>query len=631
MVLSFLTSAGVVVLYILRINLSVAIVAMVDLAPTPSTTTTNNNNNNNNHTSTFTKNNNNNDNYVAFCTAIIKVNESSGGWDEARSSGDQQEEGHLTHLKDTHLTHLNNNDTHLTHLNINDTSTPQPDEGDGSFKMVLTSTQRGLVLGAFFYGYALTNIPGGRLAEMYGTKIVFGGAILIGGVLTLFIPLAARAHYIVLVILRALLGLSNHALHTPPTQQPPPPPPPTTTHSPYTTNNNTLSIHHHQQEHPLHTPTTTPTALHTPPPTTTPSTYTNNTHWSTYTNTTTTTNNNNTLSIHHQQQHPLHTPTTTPTALCTLQGVVYPAMNVMVARWIPPLERSRFMSITFTSNTLGTIITMPVCGFLIAWVGWPSVFYFSGGVSLLWVLMWGLLMHDTPLQHPRISPQERDYIIEALNAESKKEKPTRTPWRSIMTSLPVWATTFAQIGSMFGFNLLLTQLPTYLATILGFTITDNGMLSALPFLAQFLGSVSFGFLSDWLLTHQYIPVKTSRKLFCTISTLMGVSNTIAFLVSICVPIIVGAMTPDQTLGQWQGVFWLTAAFYVINWLFYVILCSTDIQPWNYQHEEEDLEEKEALGEEEEKEEEEEIKVGKGCRVKRRRRRRRRKWIRVDKS
>ncbi|KAK4293224.1 hypothetical protein Pmani_034058 [Petrolisthes manimaculis] len=495
--LSFLTSAGVVVLYILRINLSVAIVAMVDLAPTPSnnnninninnninnnhtstftnnnninnnhtsTFTNNNNNNNNNHTSTFTKNiNNNND--VAFCTAIVKVNE----WDEARSSGGQQE---------GHLTHLNINDTHLTHLNINVTSTPQPDEGDGSFKMVLTSTQRGLVLGAFFYGYALTNIPGGRLAEMYGTKIVFGGAILIGGVLTLFIPLAARAHYIVLVVLRALLGLSN--------------------------------------------------------------------------------------------------------------GVVYPAMNVMVVRWIPPLERSRFMSITFMSNTLGTIVTMPVCGFLIAWVGWPSVFYFSGAVSLLWVLMWGLLMHDTPLQHPRISPQERDYIMEALNAESKKEKPSRTPWRSIMTSLPVWATTFAQIGSMFGFNLLLTQLPTYLATILGFTITD------------FVGSVSFGFLSDWLLTHQYISVKTSRKLFCTIShvlpgimlllvgysgcnsvlamtlfclsagfsgciwsghlanhfdlspnftgTLMGVSNTIAFLVSICVPIIVGAMTPDQGQGQ----------------------------------------------------------------------------------
>lgn len=47
------------------------------------------------------------------------------------------------------------------------------------------------------------------MAEMYGTKIVFGGAILIGGILTLFIPLAARAHYSVIVVLRALIGLSN--------------------------------------------------------------------------------------------------------------------------------------------------------------------------------------------------------------------------------------------------------------------------------------------------------------------------------------------------------------------------------------------------------------------------------------
>lgn len=63
--LAFLTSSGVVVLYILRINLSVAIVAMVDLAPQRSSIS-----NTNNHTS---HNNNNGDDYVAYCTAINMV------------------------------------------------------------------------------------------------------------------------------------------------------------------------------------------------------------------------------------------------------------------------------------------------------------------------------------------------------------------------------------------------------------------------------------------------------------------------------------------------------------------------------------------------------------------------------
>lgn len=83
-----------------------------------------------------------------------------------------------------------------------------------------------------------------------------------------------------------------------------------------------------------------------------------------------------------------------------------------------------------TGNSLGTIVTMPLCGFLIAWVGWPSVFYFSGGVAILWVLLWGLLMHDTPAQHPRISPQERDYILQALHEESKKGKVCHVVGRS---------------------------------------------------------------------------------------------------------------------------------------------------------------------------------------------------------
>lgn len=42
---------------------------------------------------------------------------------------------------------------------------------------------------------------------------------------------------------------------------------------------------------------------------------------------------------------------------------------------------------------------------------------------------------------------------------------------------------------------------------------QNGFLSSLPFLTQFLASVSCGVLGDWLLTREYITVSTSRKMF----------------------------------------------------------------------------------------------------------------------
>ena len=42
-----------------------------------------------------------------------------------------------------------------------------------------------LVLGCFFYGYVLTQIPGGRAAELFGGKWIFGIGILITSVFTI--------------------------------------------------------------------------------------------------------------------------------------------------------------------------------------------------------------------------------------------------------------------------------------------------------------------------------------------------------------------------------------------------------------------------------------------------------------
>ncbi len=48
------------------------------------------------------------------------------------------------------------------------------------------------------------------------------------------------------------------------------------------------------------------------------------------------------------------------------------------------------------------------------------------------------------------------------------------PWSGILTSAPVWAIVVAHSGNNFGFYLLLTEMPTYLRTILGFPIEEVG-------------------------------------------------------------------------------------------------------------------------------------------------------------
>jgi MFS family permease len=66
--------------------------------------------------------------------------------------------------------------------------------------------QQGLILGSFFWLFWTTQVPGGLLAQRYGTKLVFGLTNGIPCLLSFFIPLFARMDYRALVFLRALQG-----------------------------------------------------------------------------------------------------------------------------------------------------------------------------------------------------------------------------------------------------------------------------------------------------------------------------------------------------------------------------------------------------------------------------------------
>ncbi|KAF5915440.1 hypothetical protein HPG69_014760 [Diceros bicornis minor] len=68
---------------------------------------------------------------------------------------------------------------------------------------------QGWILGSFFYGYIITQIPGGYIARKVGGKLLLGFGILGTAVFTLFTPLAADFGVGALIVLRALEGLGE--------------------------------------------------------------------------------------------------------------------------------------------------------------------------------------------------------------------------------------------------------------------------------------------------------------------------------------------------------------------------------------------------------------------------------------
>ena len=56
------------------------------------------------------------------------------------------------------------------------------------------------------------------------------------------------------------------------------------------------------------------------------------------------------------------------------------------------------------------------------------------------------------------------------------------PWKSMMTSKPVWAIIIAHFSENWGFYTLLTGMPTFMKDVLGYKLDQAGFLAAFPYL-----------------------------------------------------------------------------------------------------------------------------------------------------
>ncbi|KAJ3657207.1 hypothetical protein Zmor_016225 [Zophobas morio] len=309
----------------------------------------------------------------------------------------------------------------------NNSNVTQEDHGP---RYYWNEEQKNDVLGYFFWGYIITQIPGGRLSEKLGTKIVVGIGLLSASILTLLTPVAAHMGYLWLVVARFCLGVS-------------------------------LGI-----------------------------------HW----------------------------PSTPP----------------MAAKWIPPADIATFMS-HMVASSLGVAVTLPICGYLIAYWGWASVFYVTGSIALTWSLCWFYLIYDSPEEHPRISTTEKEKLrleIKPVNTSLKKPP---IPWMKMLTSGPVWSVIVGNTCAGCTLFVAFNQLPTYMGYVLHFNIKANGWFSSLPYLARYLVSLASCIIADKLKKSGKFSTTTIRKFFnglffvgagClfTVQALWGYSGIVSIMV-----------------------------------------------------------------------------------------------------
>jgi len=325
------------------------------------------------------------------------------------------------------------------------------------------------------------------------------------------------------------------------------------------------------------------------------------------------------------------------TLMGVCQGVTWPSMHTITARWVPRVERSSFIAQSYFGSTFGLIITFPMCGLIIDSYGWAVCYYVIFGITAVWSVFWFTLVYTTPSQHPRITKEERDL----LSKLQVSEKALPVPWKRIVSSPPVWGTLITDCCNSWGLNTIAKYGPAYLKYMLGVDIKTNGVISGLPMIFRYIGGVIFARMSDYLQRTGRLSTLTTRRIFNTVSqvipavlmailvytgcsvtgvtivmvtmmffngsissghfasavdltpnyagTVFGLTNTLSGgAMGALVPVVIGQITKDDnSWGAWQTVFSLAAIILFTGNCFYVLLVQSEPQVWNFAYVDDD--------------------------------------------
>lgn len=244
------------------------------------------------------------------------------------------------------------------------------------------------------------------------------------------------------------------------------------------------------------------------------------------------------------------------------EGVAMPAMNNMIARWVPPQERSRSLSLVYSGMYGGSVVGLWACPWLIAEFGWPSVFYFFGSLGFVWWIFWQWFVSASPEKSKTISAKELRYLQGVRENQKRPVKLEGVPWGRIFTEPAMWAIIVAHFCVTYGYFILLAWLPTYFNKQLGFAFSQSAFLSILPWGAMFLFANIGGSIADGLIARNW-SIRNVRKLMQTIGFL-GPAVFLGLVTATSNPMLaVAAMTTALAFGSFSQVCFLLHAIFIV--------------------------------------------------------------------
>ena len=177
------------------------------------------------------------------------------------------------------------------------------------------------------------------------------------------------------------------------------------------------------------------------------------------------------------------------------ESMILPAMLILLTHWFTRAERSRANAILILGNPVTVLWMSAVTGFLIEAVGWQMTFVLEGIPSVLWALVWVLVVRDRPQQVRWMDEAACAHLIRELERE-QKTLPRLENFRAALRAPGVvllCAQYFCWSIGVYGFVL---WLPTMIRAGSARGIETVGLLNAVPFLLAVILMLLVAHFSD---------------------------------------------------------------------------------------------------------------------------------------
>jgi ACS family D-galactonate transporter-like MFS transporter len=193
--------------------------------------------------------------------------------------------------------------------------------------------------------------------------------------------------------------------------------------------------------------------------------------------------------------------------------------NRIATTWFGEKERASCIAVYTAAESVGLAFLTPVLAWLKVEYGWPSVFFFTGALGLVWSVIFFRTYRD-PTDDPGINTAELNYIASSggipdltQRAATRRATAPGSLWRDfgiVLGRRKLWGIYFGHfvwgtVGTFFT-----SWFPTYLVTYRHFTFIKAGFYVSLPFLAVFFGVLCSGTISD-LLVRRGFSLTFARK------------------------------------------------------------------------------------------------------------------------